>query len=163
MTKLNAVTFVVALAAGCAPADPMTTTEPSPDAPSKAPVATCADPDGTILRITAAADVNMLVLGRWEHCSGKSLLDDGEGGFEIAADGTYYVLVRNGAELQRKGGFTGQGTWRTHQEETSVGLYFHPTPNSGTGGYPVFSEGPRKMAMLLRYQNEPSIFVWLGE
>jgi hypothetical protein len=161
MTRLKTVTLVVALAAGCTPADP-TTTEPSPDASAKVPIASCADPDGTIRQVTAAADVNMLVLGHWEHCSGKRLLDAGEDGFEIAADGTYYVLVRNGAELQRKPGFTGQGTWNTHQEQAAVGLYFHPTPNSGNGGYPVFSEGPRKMSLLLRYQTEPTIYVWLG-
>lgn len=93
---------------------------------------------------------------------GKTMFDPDEDGFEIAADGTYLVLVRNGTALQRKPGFTGQRTWSTYQDPSSVALYFHPTPSSGTGGYPVFSQGPRKMAVLLRSQSEPTIYVWLG-
>ena len=162
MTRLRTVTLALALAAGCTPTDPATS-DPTPDAAANVPIASCADPDGTIRQVTVAADVNALVVGRWQRCSGKQMLDAGEDGFEIAADGTYYVLVRNGAELQRKPGFTGQGTWNTNQEQTTVGLYFHPTPNSGNGGYPMFSESPRKMAILLRYETQPTIYVWLGK
>ena len=161
MSRFMTLAVTFALANGCATDEGG---EPMPETPEKIPSAgTCDDPVGTIRQVKVAAEVEAMVLGRWEHCSGRNLLDAGDAGFQFDADGTYFVLVRDGDGLVRKEGFAGQGTWNTYQEESSVGLYIHPTPNSGTGGYPVFAENPRKMSMLLRYQTEPTIYAWIGE
>jgi hypothetical protein len=123
----------------------------------------CNDPEGPRHPYTQAAEVEQLVLGRWLHCSGATLLGQaGEVGIELTADHIYYVLQQDGDQLVREGGFAGSGTWDTYQETpTSVQFDYHPTPNSGNGGYFLFEDSPRRFAINIGYNDTPSIYVLL--
>jgi len=125
---------------------------------------TCAEREGPIKPYACAADLNTMITGKWRHCSGRALLDVGEAGIELAADFNYYALVDDGTgHLVRKTGFGFQGTWDSYQEtETSVQFDFHPTPNSGDGGYPIFEDNPRRFSVQIGYEATGSVYVYEG-
>ncbi len=118
----------------------------------------CAQPEGPLHPYTQQAQVEQLIVGRWLHCSGPSLLEDEQAGIEFVADGTYFGLAFDGSKLVRTTGFEKQGTWDAYQEtEISVQLNWHPTPASGNGGAPLFEDNPRRFAIDLG--GSPSIYV----
>jgi hypothetical protein len=112
---------------------------------------------------TQAAELEAMLIGKWRHCSGPVLVQpsaSGEVGIELVADHTYFKLATDAkGRLVRVVGFGGQGTWDTYQETaTSVQFDLHPTPSSGTGGYPRFEDDPRRMAALMVEQSVDSIY-----
>ena len=131
--------------------------------PDPAVPAACRAAATPIHPYTLAAELEALLIGKWRHCSGPVLVQpsaSGEVGIELVADHTYFKLATDttGA-LVRMVGFGAQGTWDTYQEtDTSVQFDLHPTPNSGTGGYPRFEDDPLRMAVLMVEQRMDSIY-----
>src|SRR5262245_30075202 len=77
----------------------------------------CDQPDGPAHPYTQQSELEQLVLGRWQHCAGPTLLGQSdEAGIELTADHTYHVLVDHDGALVRASGFDGQGTWDAYQE-----------------------------------------------
>jgi hypothetical protein len=87
---------------------------------------------------------------------------DGAEGIEFLADHNYFALVDDGqGSLLRANGFGNEGTWDASQEtSTWVQLNYHPAPNAGNGGTPVFEDGPPRFSIYLAAQSTgPSIYV----
>lgn len=120
--------------------------------------ANCNATEGPEHPYTTVAELDQLVLGKWIHCFGPSILGE-EFGLSFDADGTYHALGFGEAGMVELNGFGNQGTWDGSQETaTSVQWNIHPMPNSGTGGYPTFEDGPRMFAFALEDANDFSVY-----
>lgn len=108
----------------------------------------CAEPEGPLHPYTQDVEVRELIVGKWLHCSGRTILQNEQAGVEFVSDGTYFMLAYDGGNLVRLTGFGKQGTWDATQETpTAVQFDWHPAPNSGNGGFPVFEDNPRRFAI----------------
>ena len=125
---------------------------------------TCDDPEGPMHPYKHASEVEQLMVGRWRHCAGPALLDQGDVGVEFAADHSYHELGDDGAGgLTQLSGFGHQGTWATEDLGSTAIFEFNPTPNSFNNGTPQFEDDPRRFAIVLLHRFDSSIYVWTGE
>jgi hypothetical protein len=130
--------------------------------PDSTPVAAgCNAAAQPIHSYTRAAELEVLLIGKWRHCSGPLLIASSAAGMELVADHTYFKLATdNKGGFVRMVGFGNQGTWDTSQEtDTSVQFNLQPTPNSGAGEYPMFEDNPRRMAFLEDTLDNLSLYV----
>jgi hypothetical protein len=97
-----------------------------------------------------------LMTGKWIHCAGPTpTLLDGSAGVELAADGKYYTLVKDGSgALVRGTGFFSEGTWET--ENGFVNLHF--IPNSYWPNAPLFEDGPRRVGFYMQLEEEFAVY-----
>jgi len=137
----------------------------SPGDGGTSPSDPCAAPDGPRHDYATAAEVDVLVLGKWQQCSGPTppTLENSRG-IEFVADRRYFVLVDDGnGGLARGTGFSSQGEWGTDQvSEGDVFLDLFPTPSSAFGDTPLFEDSPRRFALNPSHAGAPSIYVWIG-
>ncbi|MDP9034589.1 MAG: hypothetical protein M3O50_07255 [Myxococcota bacterium] len=108
---------------------------------------------GLINEFNTVDEVNALVVGRWQHCSGSFFSGaPDEIGIEFTQDGSWFALVQgDGGDLVRATGLNHEGTWLVSNEGAngrggvSVQLnIYHAQGGDGCGG-PAFSASPTKL------------------
>jgi hypothetical protein len=157
--RLSATYLLASLAVGCGVG-----VESSPGTPLAMPATgECDAPQGPLHHYTTASEVETLIVGRWRHCSGPTMIA-GSDGVEFVADHSYFALVDNGlGNLVRTTGFGNEGTWEAYQQNPTWVQFAYRRPGAGNGGTLEFEDGPPRFSIPLATSNEgPSIYVGAG-
>ncbi|MDP9149766.1 MAG: hypothetical protein M3O36_07500 [Myxococcota bacterium] len=108
---------------------------------------------GLINQFRSVDQVNALLVGRWQHCSGAFFSGDpDEIGIEFTQDGSWFELVQgDSGDLVRAHGFVHQGTWLVSNQGANgrggvaVQLNIYQAQGGDGCGGPAFSTTPTKL------------------
>jgi hypothetical protein len=122
---------------------------------------TCDDAMGPRRDYSSPSELYGLMLGRWQLCSGVAY-PGGSAGIEFGEDGAYYALIPDGSGKLVRGSGSSSGQWVACDDLGVTLLDLFPTPSTVAGDVPLLEDTPRRLAIDIPSDGQPSIYVWIG-